>query len=328
LGPLGCGKAEPWDLKAFRKPSRSPVSLFRAESYDEALLVDLITRGLSDQGISVAGKRVLIKPNLVEWSPERPINTDPAVVGAAVESIRRLGAKDVVVAEGPGHRRDTEYLLDASGLGEVLAHLGTSFVDLNIDPYRSVRLASRYIGQTFISLPVTLLAADIVISMPKLKTHHWVGATLSMKNLLGTLPGAKYGWPKNAIHWWGIEKTILDVNASLRPTFAIVDGIVGMEGDGPIFGRAKETKLLAMGADLVAVDATCARVMGLMPEKMAYLAEASRFLGNMEEDSTPQRAEPLEAFRQDYAVLESFTHIKSRGSKRTLTRSAEGLASH
>jgi hypothetical protein len=68
--------------------------------------------------------------------------------------------------------------------------------------------------------------------------------------------------------------------------------------------------------------------MGLMPEKMAYLAEASRFLGNMEEDSTPQRAEPLEAFRQDYAVLESFTHIKSRGSKRTLTRSAEGLASH
>jgi uncharacterized protein (DUF362 family) len=191
-----------------------------------------------------------------------------------------------------------------------------------------VRLASRYIGQPSIFLPATLLAADLIISMPKLKTHHWVGATLSMKNLLGIIPGAKYGWPKNAIHWWGIEKTILDVNATVKPAFAIVDGVVGMEGDGPIFGRAKETKALVMGPDLVAVDASCARVMGLVPERITYLAEANRFLGNIEQSAIPQRAESLEDFRQNFAVLDTFAHLRSDGFGSAAGKPASGRASH
>ena len=134
LGPVACGRADPWEPRAYRKGARSPVSLFRAETYDEALLEDLIFRGLRDHGLALAGKRVLLKPNLVEWYPDRPVNTHPALVGASVEALRRLGAREVVVAEGPGHRRDTEYLLEASGLGETLAHLRAPFVDLNIDP--------------------------------------------------------------------------------------------------------------------------------------------------------------------------------------------------
>jgi uncharacterized protein (DUF362 family) len=177
-------------------------------------------------------------------------------------------------------------------------------------------------------LPATLLAADLIISMPKLKTHHWVGATLTMKNLLGIIPGAKYGWPKNAIHWWGIEKTILDVNATVKPAFAIVDGVVGMEGDGPIFGRAKETKALVMGPDLVAVDASCARVMGLVPERITYLAEANRFLGNIEQSAIPQRAESLEDFRQNFAVLDTFAHLRSDGFGSAAGKPASGRASH
>ncbi len=328
LGPLACGRSEPWEPEAYRKPSESPVSLFRVASYDEAPLEDLIARGLSDHGLAVKNKRVLLKPNLVEWAADRPVNTNPALVGAAVEAVRRMGAKEVVVAEGPGHRRDTEYLLGASGLGAMLSHLRAPFVDLNIDPYRSVRLASRYIGQASIFLPETLLAADLVISMPKLKTHHWVGATLSMKNLLGTIPGAKYGWPKNAIHWWGIEKTILDMNATVRPAFAIVDGIVAMEGDGPIFGRATDARVLAMGADLVAVDATCARLMGLVPERIAYMAEAARFLGNIDTRSIPQRAEALASFTYDFAVLETFAHLKRNGSGARTYQSQAGRAAH
>lgn len=328
LGPLACGRAEPWEPRAYRKTARSPVSLFRADTYDEALLEDLIVRGLGNHGLAVAGKRVLLKPNLVEWYPNRPVNTHPAVVGAAVEAVRRLGAREVVVAEGPGHRRDTEYLLEASGLGETLSHLRVPFVDLNIDPYKPVRLASRYTGQSSLFLPTTLLASDLVISLPKLKTHHWVGATLAMKNLLGTLPGAKYGWPKNAIHWWGIEKTILDVNATVRPAFAIVDGVVGMEDDGPIFGRPKSAGVLVMGPDLVAVDTTCARLMGLRPERIVYLAEASRFLGNLEEAAIPQRAEPLEAFQYDFAVIETFEHLKGGGARKPPHHQAESRAAH
>ena len=112
-------------------------------------------------------------------------------------------------------------------------------------------------------LPKTVRGVDFLVSMPKLKTHHWAGVTLSLKNMFGTVPGACYGWPKNVLHWAGIDRAILDINAAVRPDFAIVDGIVGMEGNGPIQGTRKPAEVLILGDDPVAVDSTCARVMGL-----------------------------------------------------------------
>ena len=88
-------------------------------------------------------------------------------------------------------------------------------------------------------LPRTALGADLLVSMPKMKTHHWVGATLAMKNLFGVVPGGVYGWPKNVLHWAGIDECIADLHAVFPRQFAIVDGIVGMEGNGPIQGAAK-----------------------------------------------------------------------------------------
>ena len=81
-----------------------------------------------------------------------------------------------------------------------------------------------------------MLTADVFISLPKMKTHHWAGATLSLKNLFGTLPGICYGWPKNELHWRGIPNSIVDIALTQTPHLAIVDGIVGMEGDGPLVG--------------------------------------------------------------------------------------------
>jgi uncharacterized protein (DUF362 family) len=112
-----------------------------------------------------------------------------------------------------------------------------------------------------------------------MKTHHWAAATLSLKNCFGCLPGRVYGWPKNALHWAGIEPSILDIAGAVRPAYAIVDGIVGMEGNGPINGTAKHAGLLVIGDDPVAVDATSAYLMGMDPAKMPYIAEAGRFLG-------------------------------------------------
>ena len=84
--------------------------------------------------------------------------------------------------------------------------------------------------------------------MPKMKTHHWVGATLSMKNLFGVVPGGIYGWPKNVLHWAGIDECIADLHAAFPRQFAIVDGIVGMEGNGPIQGTPKHAGVLVAGA--------------------------------------------------------------------------------
>lgn len=309
----GACRREPplWDASAFRPPSRSRTAILAHARYDAAL-TDVVLRGLDLCGVDVAGRRVVLKPNLVEFDPRGVINTHPALVAAAVEAFRVRGAREVVVGEGPGHRRDNEYLLEASGLAYNLHHAGARYVDLNTDDVREVPLRSRFTSLGSLYLPETVLRADLLVSMPKLKTHKWAGATLSMKNMFGIVPGAVYGWPKNVLHWQGIGQSIIDINATLGiPRFNIVDGIVGMEGNGPIQGDAKHSGVLVFGADPVAVDATCARLMGLDPERMPYLAEAA-FLGNVDEERIEQAGEPISPYRQDYAVLDHHQALRLR----------------
>jgi uncharacterized protein (DUF362 family) len=147
--------------------------------------------------------------------------------------------------------------------------------------------------------------------MPKLKTHHWTGMTCSMKNFFGVVPGAIYGWPKNLLHARGIENSILDLCATVRPAFTIVDAVVGMEGDGPIMGRPRPLGFLAMGPDQVSVDATCARAIGLEPGRITYLAQAADFLGNLDESRIDVRGEPLSRFRTRVDVIPAFASLQS-----------------
>jgi uncharacterized protein (DUF362 family) len=146
--------------------------------------------------------------------------------------------------------------------------------------------------------------------MPKLKTHHFAGMTGSMKNLFGTMPGAVYGWPKNFLHFHGIEQSIIDLTATIAPQLAIMDGVVGMEGDGPIMGRPRSMGFIGMSTDLVALDATCARVIGLAPEKMPYLAVAGEFLGNVEPARIEQRAELPARYQSQFEVIEPIRKLR------------------
>ena len=299
-----------WGPDAYVKPPRSRVAIVRADAYDDRLDAAL-REGLALFPLDVRGRRVVLKPNLVEFDPAGVINTHPALVAAAARVFRSMDAREVIVAEGPGHRRDNEYLLDASGLGAALDDAGVRYVDLNVDAVRRVATRSRFTGLAELWLPETVAGADLFVSMPKLKTHHWAGATLSMKNLFGIMPGTYYGWPKNVLHVKGIPNSIVDINAALPVRrFNIVDGIVGMEGNGPIQGTARRSGLLAFGEDPVAVDATCARLMTLEPSRIAYLADAGAFLGNVEIERIEQVGEPLDRFAQDFAVLEQFQSLK------------------
>ena len=280
---VGCRRA-PYRSSDFTVPGRSSVALLPAAHYGVDL-ADVIHRGLDVLGTRVNGLRVFLKPNLVEYESGTVINTNPLVVAGAAAAFLRAGAREVVVGEGPGHRRDIEYLLLATGLYDHLKEARLRFVDLNHDDIRRVPLRSSFTGLDHISLPVELLKSDFVVSLPKLKTHHWAGMTVSMKNFFGCVPGAVYGWPKNILHMHGIDNSILDLVSTIRPQFTIVDAVVAMEGDGPIMGRPRTTGFIAMGSDLVAVDATCARIIGFDPMKIPYLSEASRFLGNASESA-------------------------------------------
>ena len=302
-------RRDPYNRADFVLPAQSRVALLPAPSYD-ADLTSTIGHGLDLLGVSVRDRRVFLKPNMVEYEANTAINTHPAVIAAAAEALLKAGAREVVVGEGPGHRRDIEYLLEGTGLDEKLRDLKLRFVDLNHDDVRAVPLKSRFTKLDSMWLPVELLRADLVVSMPKLKTHHWAGMTASMKNLFGTVPGAVYGWPKNLLHARGIEQSIIDLTATIRPQLAIVDAIVGMEGDGPIMGRPRPVGCLAMGTDLVAVDATCARMIGLDPRKMPYLSVASRFLGNMDEARTVQVGEAPTRYRAEFDLIPGVRHLR------------------
>lgn len=306
LGALGLQKGR----AVFGQPV-SRVSILRAADYEQDL-VDLLRRGLAGYPGVLArakGGRVVLKPNLVEVHEGRPINTHPTFIGACCEAFLHHGAAEVIVAEGPGHHRDTELLLERSGLDYFLRHLGLPFVDLNIDTPADVALPQDFTGMGSMKLARTAATADLLVSLPKLKTHHWVGCTLSLKNLFGTVPGAVYGWPKNPLHYAGIEQSIVDIWQGLAPGFAIVDGITGMEGDGPIMGSAKQVGLVVMGDNLPAVDATSARIMGLDPHQIGYLRVASRLGGSLHASRIEMAAEPLEV--HPFELLPQFADLRA-----------------
>jgi uncharacterized protein (DUF362 family) len=286
---------------------RAEVFVGKSESYD-ADLTRLIRDGLAALGLGqrwASGKSVLLKPNLVEPSLKAPqINTHPMVVRAAAEVFRGLGAREVIVAEGQGHCVDSDYVLEQSGLGSMVLEEKLPFFDLNHDDIWNAANRARFTSMTSLTLPLTLRRADLIVSMPKMKTHHWAGVTLSMKNLFGVMPGVAYGWPKNVLHHAGIHESILDINAAVQPHLAIVDGIVGMEGDGPILGTPRHAGLIAIGTNLPAVDATVARLMGINPSKIPYLALASGFLGPIAERHIVQRGERLAPLVQQFQLLD------------------------
>lgn len=290
--------------------SPSAVAIRSVPSY-EAGVEAILWETLQELRPPVRDKSVLLKPNFVEPDMERMINTHPVVIRAAREAFLRLGAKSVVVAEGPGHERDTEGILEELRLRDYLGPLECSFVDLNTDEVSQVGTRTHASRLKSLSLPKAVLAADFVVSMPKMKTHHWVGVTLSLKNMFGIVPGSCYGWPKNVLHWAGISKSILDINSTVRPDFAIVDGIVGMEGNGPIQGTPKAAGVLVAGDDPVAVDATCARIMGLVPERIDYLKRASLLLGNMAEERIEQLGESIAGTRKPFEMLPAFQQLRA-----------------
>ena len=286
---------------------REAVFIAKASSYNMNLR-RIVETGLKEIGVGpewVRDKVVMLKPNLVEPSREAPhINTHPELVLAVAETFLDWKAKEIVVAEGPGHSRDTTMVLEESGLIEVLDEIEVPFVDLNHGDVYRVRNALGRTKLDFLWLPKVLERVDRIVSMPKMKTHHWAGVTLSMKNLFGALPGVCYGWPKNLLHVRGITESVLDINATVRPHLAIVDGIVGMEGDGPIMGSPKQLGVVVLGRNLPAVDATATRLMGLDPWRIDHLKSASGLLGPIVEHHIEQRGETLENCSGRFRLLD------------------------
>jgi uncharacterized protein (DUF362 family) len=291
-------------------PVPARVSIVRAPAYDQRVY-ETVRRILDQHNVDVRGRDVVVKPNLVEFEPESFINTNPLLVHAAVEAFRARGAASVRIAEGPGHRRNTLDLADAAGYFKIVPKFEDLFIDLNLDEVTRVHLPRQISRLGKLYLPNTALRAGLLVSMPKMKTHHWVGATLSMKNLFGLVPGGIYGWPKNVLHWAGIAESIADLHAAFPRQFAIVDGIVGMHGNGPIQGTAKYAGVLVAGSDPVAVDATCCRIMRINPYGIDYLRLATGGVeAQISEQNIRQAGEAIAAVATPFDLIPQFRSIR------------------
>jgi len=291
-----------------RRPKRSRVAILNVGQYSPKL-EQLLEGALRLFPLDVMGKTVLLKPNLVDYLRGDAINTHPSLVLAAVECFRRLGAKSVLVAEGPGHQRDTQLVLSQSGYEDCLRNDKIRFVDLNRDELVRTRLRASYTSMKYLWLPRTILEADFLISMPKIKAHRWSGVTLSMKNMFGVVPGTRYGWPKNILHWAGIQQSILDICATVPVHFVIADGIIAMEGNGPLNGTPRQLGKIVISNDPVAADATCARLVGFEPNRVAHIREASRFLGNSSTALIDQVGETLMAPDVPFQVVPDWEYL-------------------
>jgi len=280
------------------------TAILRA-TYDDRL-GDVIEAGFTlVEPPDVRNKRVLLKINLVDLPRQgKPIVTDPAVVIAAAEAFRRRGAAEVVVADGPALQRDAWQIVDAIGLTGLLQGHGLTFLDLNTADMirRPNAWSSTGLDHLYFARPAW--EADVLVSMPKMKTHHWAGVSLAMKNMFGTLSGVAYGTPRNIFHLRDPHRAVLDFNHTRPADYAIIDGIVGLEGDGPVRGTGIDVGVLVMGDNLPAVDATAARIMNVRPEAIRYLSGAAGILGPIGESNIEQRGETIASVSTPFQLLQ------------------------
>ena len=290
------------------------VALIPCPDYGPENLAAAIQAGWrSSRPPDVRGKRVVIKPNIADFSAERPIHTDPRLVESLILQLKKLEAREIILAEGPPHNRDTEWLFRKSGFEALAKRQSVPLVDLNYDdisPVKCVNPRATLLKELY--LPKTILSADVIISVAKMKTHRHAGITLSMKNMFGILPGMKYGWPKNILHWNGVPLSICEINGTLKTHFSIIDGVVGMEGYGPLLGTARKAGVLVMGDNALAVDATAARVMGIDPARVEYLAMAHKIkLGSLRREDIAVAGEKIENVRANFVLDPEYAFLRA-----------------
>jgi uncharacterized protein (DUF362 family) len=317
LGGLPAAGLAAGRLQSTKGPASGPflqVALLPCPDYGPEALAEAIRAGWrSSRPPDIRGKRVLIKPNVVDVSADRPIHTDPRLIEALILHLGTLGAREIILAEGTSHNRDTEWLFRRSGYEALAKRQGVRLVDLNYDDISPVKCVNpRATLLREISLPETVRTADIIISVPKMKTHKLAGITLSMKNMFGILPGMIYGWPKNTLHWNGIPLSICEINGTIKTHYSIVDGVVGMEGHGPIMGTARKVGVLVMGDNALAVDATAARVMGVDPARVDYLAMAHKIrLGSLRGEDIAVAGARIEQVRAEFNLDPEYAFLRA-----------------
>lgn len=228
---------------------------------------------LGDLPVLERGSLVAIKVNLCQFRTfETGATADPRVVEAAVQHLRSLAhGLDIVIVESDATSARANLLFKWLGFSNLSQRLGIRTSNLSEDKRVKVPLPKDcFLKELW--MPKTLLDADCVISLAKMKTHGLTKITCSLKNHFGSIPY------RNKIRWHPVlSEIIADANVAVRTHFSLVDGIIAMEGvNGPTMGVPRLMNLLVSGQDPVAVDSVCARIMGFDPNRIGHIQEAEK----------------------------------------------------
>ncbi|MCL2045611.1 MAG: DUF362 domain-containing protein [Oscillospiraceae bacterium] len=245
----------------------SKVAIIRCESYDETEVKTAIKKGLDLIGGAETfvkpGENILLKPNwIMAVSPERCATTHPSIFRAVCEIFLEAGAK-LSYGDSPGRgtsEDETTEAASATGFLEISEELGIPLADFIHGKEIQTEMQTFFVANG-------PLDADGIISLPKLKTQGFLKLTGAVKNQFGCIPGRRKGayhqqLPKPA----DFARMLIDLNMFLSPRLYIMDGIMAMEGNGPMNGDPKKMNVLLLSSDPVALDATVARLVNVNPE--------------------------------------------------------------
>jgi uncharacterized protein (DUF362 family) len=256
------------------------VFLDQIHRYDVGEIEAALRKGIDALGVDLDGKRTaVIKPNLViAASPATAIVTHPAVVTAVVRVLRAAGVERITIADGPGVGLDVDEVFRKTGYAALAKELGVELLNFNVAERREREWKYGKLG-----VPAVLEDADLYVNVPKLKTHGYTTVTLSIKNHKGMLSEED----KKLDHHLGLHEPLVEQAKLSPPGLVVLDGIVGVEGDGPLNGKTKRAGIFAVGTNMLELDATAARLMGFDPREIKHLAIAEREgLGTLDPEVT------------------------------------------
>lgn len=276
----------------------SKVALIRCESYDFHEVYLAVQKGIDLLGGPEAfvkpGERILLKPNwIIADSPERHATTHPLVFKAVAEVFQTMDI-DLTYGDSPAYHTP-EYAAKKTGFDEIAYELGLQLGDF----YRGREiLFEEAIQNSKMTIANGVLECDGLISLSKLKTHGFLKLSGAIKNQFGCVPGLLKGeFHLKLPNPIDFAKMLVDLNSYLKPRLYIMDGIIGMEGNGPVGGTPRHMKILLFSTDPVALDATVCRILDLNPElSFTVTVGKEAGLGTYLESEIELVGDPLQSF--------------------------------
>lgn len=266
-----------------------------AHGEDPRAMVREALDGIEAARLVAPGDRVVLKPNYVEpIRPEDGVTTDPRVIEAVAEWLLELGVKDVTIAESTYERERTDRAFKMVGLPEIAERLGVRLLNLYDDDQVEVEIPNAF-SLKRVLLARSVVEADCLITLPKLKCHSMAYVTLGIKNLMGAV------FPDKPLMHRNLDQRLCDLATALRPKLCVIDGLIGGERHENL-GSPVKTDVIIAGSDVVAADAVGAMVMGIDPTEVAHLRLcAERGLGEYRPDRIALVGAPLAKVRKQYA---------------------------